>query len=175
MVFPASERRIKLVSGEIQITTTKDKLGRPFWVESAHGSVHPIGTQFTVKLTDQTTQIQVQEGAVNIQTLEKQQLKVSAGQTSGFNSNQLLPGEKYRPPEWVHGKLKAEQLALKDFFAELERYRSGFIRVHPDISALKISGRFDLHNTDRTLSLVEDALPIKVEYLSPYWVNITPE
>lgn len=173
--FSAELRVIELISGEVQITTANDQLGRPFKVNTREGSIQPVGTVFTVRNTAHHTAVSVQEGAVKIASSNHSTVKINAGNFARFNASELVTGSNTSEPDWVHGKFSAEQMRLDQFFAEISRYRKGIIRVHPEIASMRLTGRFDLHNTDRTLEMVEKAFPVNIEYFSSYWVNINPQ
>lgn len=180
LVFDQQLRQINLIAGEIFIETAPDpinnpqSLPRPFVVKTDHGSVQPIGTEFSVRHTGDQTIVAVEQGAVIIRNAQTQR-KLSAGEAAGYDAQNIQSTELNYSSDWVESKLAVKQIPLATFCQELGRYRPGFIRVHPDLVAQKLSGRFDLQDTDRTLALLEQALPIKVSFISPYWVNIDPE
>ncbi len=67
--FDASERRLRLVTGEIFIDTARDA-GRPFLVDTAQGRLRALGTRFNVRMEDGETRLAVYDGAVEIRTEE---------------------------------------------------------------------------------------------------------
>ena len=66
------------------------------------------------------------------------------------------------------------QLPLADFLRALNRYRVGIIRCHPEVAELPISGTFSIENTDDTLALLTEVLPVQISAWGPYWVTIEP-
>src|SRR5690606_25232962 len=68
VAFTATERRLALVAGEILITTAQDPspTPRPFIVRTAEGSLRPLRTRFNVRNLDDSTQVAVFEGAVEV-------------------------------------------------------------------------------------------------------------
>ncbi|MCD0506295.1 Fe2+-dicitrate sensor, membrane component, partial [Bordetella petrii] len=83
-------------------------------------------------------------------------------------------GADPRGPDWLRGVLHARDMRLDGFAAELARYRPGLLRCDPDVAALRISGTFQLHNTDGTLQALPALLPVQVRYLTAYWVTLAP-
>ena len=68
----------------------------------------------------------------------------------------------------------ARNMRLADLLAELGRYRPGVLRCHDDVAGLSVSGAFPLQDTDASLRLLQDTLPIRVSSLTRYWVAIEP-
>eukprot|EP01036_Dinobryon_divergens_P015726 gene15726-biopygen13930 len=63
--FTATERRIRLVRGEVFFTVTKDP-SRPFIVTSGPVAVRAVGTAFNVNLKAATVDVLVTEGVVEL-------------------------------------------------------------------------------------------------------------
>ncbi|KAG1060900.1 hypothetical protein G6F40_018041 [Rhizopus arrhizus] len=74
----------------------------------------------------------------------------------------------------MRGVLYANQLRLDAFASELGRYRSGVLRCDPEIAHLRISGAFQLNDTDAVLAALPATLPVQVRYRTAYWVTIGP-
>ena len=65
-------------------------------------------------------------------------------------------------------------MRLDAFAAELARYRAGIVRCDPDVADLRISGAFQLNNTDSVLQALPALLPVQVTYRTSYWVTLGP-
>ena len=50
---------------------------------------------------------------------------------------------------------------------ELSRYRPGLLRVEPQVAGLRLSGAFQLDDTDTVLDSLARMLPIDVLYRTP--------
>ncbi|MGV2837118.1 iron dicitrate transport regulator FecR, partial [Pseudomonas shirazensis] len=57
----------------------------------------------------------------------------------------------------------------------LGRYRHGWLRCDPSITALKVSGAFPLDDTDRALAALESGFDLRIERRSRYWVSVMPK
>ena len=66
-----------------------------------------------------------------------------------------------------------QNMPLADFIAELSRYRTGMLRISPELADLSVTGVFTLSNTDLILQQLRASLPIKVQQLTRYWVSIS--
>jgi transmembrane sensor len=179
IAFSASERRIKLVSGEVLITTAKDPspTHRPFTVETRHGFARALGTRFSVRADESISRLAVQEGAVEIRTMESTApVILNAGEQSGFSSTRISPIEALDPASmtWENGMVVARQMRLADLLDELGRYRPGVLRCHASVADLKVSGAFSLRDTDASLRLLQDTLPVSISSLTRYWVAVEP-
>lgn len=179
IVFTADERRVRLLAGEILITTGTDPspTHRPFIVQTAQGSARALGTRFLVRLGQDSTRVAVYEGAVAITPLAGDGLTLRAGQQTVFRSNAAQPPQPTDPSAqlWEHGMLMAADMRLTDLAAELGRYRSGVLRCAPGVAELRVSGAFPIRDTDASLRLLEKTLPVRVGGLTRYWVSLEPK
>ncbi|MNJ71245.1 fec operon regulator FecR [compost metagenome] len=69
--------------------------------------------------------------------------------------------------------LSVQQMPLGEFVTELGRYRPGLLRCADEVAALKVSGTYQLANTDQILNLIAQSLPIRVDYRTRFWVSIS--
>ncbi len=176
IAFNAQERRIRLLEGEVLISTAKDPL-RSFVVETRYGTARALGTRFSVRVGDQRSQVAVTEGAVEMLPLSGSHgLVLKAGEQGAFGSEATVPASPLDAAAltWEHGMMVARNMRLADLLAELGRYRPGVLRCHDDVAGLSVSGAFPLQDTDASLRLLQDTLPIRVSSLTRYWVAIEP-
>ncbi|BAP43459.1 FecR domain-containing protein [Pseudomonas sp. LJDD11] len=174
--YTPAERMLVLRKGEIFVTTGRAD-GRPFSVESGLGNYRPIGTKFSVRQLADHDLLQVLEGQVAVVPHQAPgvRLDVAAGQQARVTTRtvQALP-EPVRGIDWLDGVLRVERMPLADFVAELGRYRRGWTRCEPQVAGLLISGAFQLQDTDSVLAAVALTLPVKVSYVTRYWVTLGP-
>ncbi|THF63049.1 DUF4880 domain-containing protein [Pseudothauera nasutitermitis] len=168
-------RRLRLLSGEILIRTAPDPaLRRPFEVHTEHGAVRALGTRFSVRHEDGQTRVAVLEHAVEIRPQDGPAARIEAGQQSVFSTRAASAPVPLQPGEgaWSEGKLIAIDRRLDDFLAELARHRPGHIACAPEVAGLRLSGTFRLHDTDAVLDNLAASLPIRLRYLTRYWVRV---
>ncbi|MET4580179.1 FecR domain-containing protein [Ottowia thiooxydans] len=180
--FDSEGRRVLLRAGEIFVATAADPQtlhglpSRPFTVHTAQGAVRAIGTRFTVRQLQKTSQAMVEEGAVEIrpQASPSHVRRVDAGQRALFSSDSVetLPASVAAQTAWTRGLLVAERMRMEDFLAELGRYRGGLLRCDPAVRNLIVSGVYPLSDTDLALSTLAQALPVRVDKLTRYWVTV---
>ena len=141
--YAATHRLVHLWTGEILIETARDALyadtqGRPFVVETAHGSMRALGTRFTVRMHGARTDVAVLADAVEIRAsdLPASPIILQAGQRVSFTRSRI---EAPRPVDetvaaWEYGSLVVDDWRLGDVIAELDRYRPGRLSCDPAVA-----------------------------------------
>ena len=171
-------RRVYLRRGEIFIETAVDPAGRPFVVHTEEGSVRALGTRFSVCSEAGRSEVRVMQHAVELRPVQQPSsvLRVEAGQQADFDGQRLgSPRELVAGSgAWTEGMLTVIEWRLADFLAELERYRPGYVRCAETVADLRLSGAFRLDDTDLILENLGASLPIRVRYLTRYWVRVEP-
>ncbi|MBS74760.1 FecR domain-containing protein [Variovorax sp. CY25R-8] len=172
--FDDTQRLLRHRAGEILIETAPDP--RPFLVQTAHASLRALGTRFVVRSDDARGRLGVLEGAVEIRPARNPgaPVIVPAGRQAFFSATSVsapraLPAGA---DAWARGVLYAEEMRLADFAAELARYRSGALHCDPAAAEIRVSGAFQLDDTDRILELLARTLPVRIESRTRYWVTI---
>jgi transmembrane sensor len=178
VAYGARERLLTLRRGEVLVQTRPDHAGnRPFIVAVCHGRIRALGTRFTVRVEDDGCRVTVFEHAVEItpRAASATVRTVTSGQQGRFDaSHASLPTPApLQADAWARGMLAAQDMRLDAFAAELSRYRPGLLRVEPQAAGLRLSGAFQLDDTDAVLENLARMLPVDVLYRTPYWVTIT--
>lgn len=171
--YTSDIRHLNLLMGEILIDTASDAL-RPFIVETPQGRLRALGTRFTVRLNDAETYLAVYDGMVEAQNQLGEQRIVTSGEQLRFTPQTLNPSEPADPAReaWSRGMLVAQDIPLYEVVKELRRYRKGHLGVAPEVADLLVFGNFPLSNTDTTLEMLTNVLPIQIHYRLPWWVTI---
>ncbi|WP_322045507.1 FecR domain-containing protein [Paraburkholderia sp. J67] len=179
VAFDAHERRVRLDAGEILVETAPDPQSpaRPFIVQTDDGRIRALGTRFVVR-EGAGTQVAVFHGAVEVTPADAPHLAriVNAGQQTRFTADSIDPLTPTDPhsADWTRGVLFAQDVRLGDFLAELSRYRPGLVRCDPAVANLRISGAFQLADTDNILAALPETLPVQVIWRTRYWVTVAP-
>jgi len=180
--FSGKERRIRLMSGEIMISTAHENVTdatpyRPFLVETSDGELQALGTRFTVHKTEaERSSVAVYEGAVEVRPALGGTRVVSAGSALEFSTRDIGPLSvaPAHAAAWTRGMLVVEDMPLSDFVAELARYRSGWLNCDDAIGQLKVTGTYPLADTDKVLLMLTRVFPVDIAYLTRYWVTVRP-
>jgi len=167
-----------LHEGEIFVHTSNRRTP-PLRIQTRLGMIQAGSfSQISVRLGPQHCMVDVLTGYANIQpaNVNSTHIRLSAAQHTTFDQHAAHPPQTSTAgaPEWLSGTLTADAMRLDDFIAELARYRPGVIRCDPSIAPLRLSGTFQLDNTDGVLRALPALLPVKVEYRTSYWVTIKP-
>lgn len=180
IAFGETERRIRLVAGEILITTQSDPApaSRPFLVDTPYGVVRALGTRFSVRqLAQGKCRVAVFEHAVEIRPLARASYTLRAGEQADFNTMGVADTAPVEATAvlWARGTLLARDMRLADVVHELARHRHGVLRCDPAVADLRVSGALSLTDTDASLTLLADSLPVHVSRATAYWVTVGPK
>ncbi|HMN43783.1 MAG TPA: FecR domain-containing protein [Povalibacter sp.] len=173
------ERLLHLRSGEILVQTAPDRaaVSRPFVVATRDGRIRALGTRFIVRRHDDATTVTVLERAVEIRPGGAGMSRIiEAGTSTRFDALAIGPAvpAAVQADAWTQGVIYADGMRLDDFIAELGRYRPGVVRCHPDVAALKVSGAFQVRDTEPVLRSLTRALPVSLVYRTRWWVSVEP-
>lgn len=172
--YDGQQRLLYLHCGEISVQTASDHNARPFIVQTAEGRIQALGTRFCVRSDDGTSRVSVQQHAVEIRSPTQPPLRLEAGHSVRFDRQGFTPVSAAAPgaDAWTQGMLTVIEWRLADFVTELRRYRPGVVRCDERVADLRLSGAFRIDDIDTLLDNLGASLPVKVRYLTRYWVSI---
>lgn len=168
-----SARQIKLIRGEIALNVPGSA---PLTIEGPYGRIVLSQGEVCVRLDESDCRVSVVRGSVQVQPLQGPALLLQAQQQINLYRNGAGPVTAFDAmlPGWRDGVLTAQNQPLGDFLRELGRYRPGLLRWEPELEALRVTGSFQLDNTDRVLSLLAASLPVEIHRRTRYWVTLAP-
>lgn len=175
--FDSRQRLLTLVRGEVAIEAGADS--RPLLLRTREGVLGASGARLLVRERAEGTLLAVRQGDVSLYPTavldSAPQYIARAGETllldaRGQISHPQLHGD---PWAWSEGVLSVQQMPLGEFIAEVSRYRPGLLRCDETVSGLKVSGTYQLADTDQILALIAQALPIRIDYRTRYWVSVS--
>ena len=177
--FTGAERRVRLLAGEILVTTHTDPSPtyRPFLVQTRAGTVQALGTRFSVRRIDATTtRVAVFEHAVGIKTVQGASRRLEEGSTADFDADAIGASAAVERSAalWERGMLLARNMRLADVVAEMARYRSGALHCDPAVAELRVSGALSLKNADASLELLAQSLPVRITQQAKGGVGVEP-
>lgn len=171
-------RELYLRQGEIHVQTATDVQARPFVVHTAQGSIRALGTRFLLRRDAERTQVRVLQHAVEVRPLQtpEQPLRLAAGQQLWFTDSACAAPQplEAHADAWLRGMLVVSDWPLPRFIAELARYRPGLLSCDPALAGLRISGAFQLADSDAVLDNLSATLPLRIQRISRYWVRVEP-
>ncbi|MCP3752339.1 FecR domain-containing protein [Pseudomonas sp. SBB6] len=165
--FDASQRLVRLLEGELQLTVAGDS--RPLQLLSAHGLLNLSSGRYNLRQFAGYSQLAVFAGSAS---LAGQVLP--GGQQARFNGPQWQATQALdsNAGAWVDGMLVAAHMPLGAFLDELGRYRRGQLNCAPEVANLLISGSYPLADSERILDMLEVALAVRVRRFTRYWVTV---
>jgi transmembrane sensor len=166
-------RLIRLEQGEAVFTVTKDP-ARPFFVETAAGTVRVTGTVFDVRAAPSgSLAVTVLEGRVLVQPVDADGRPVDAppallaGDQLNFDpatgSVQIgRPASVEDVVAWREGKVVFAGTPLREALERFADYHGRSITVAPEAAGLPLGGRYTLDDLDHFIVSLELALPVRV-------------
>ncbi len=168
--FSGSARRIHILRGEAFFDVAKNPQ-RPFVVVDGALTATAVGTQYAVRAGTGSFEadVQVEEGKVEVRSAD-QRVLVSAGYTAAIGDGGAVivqPADVADATAWRNGRLIFSGRPLKEVLAALARYRRGqIVMLDRALGERKISGIFDLSDTDAALRDLEMSLPVSVTHIT---------
>ncbi|WP_201163589.1 MULTISPECIES: FecR domain-containing protein [unclassified Pseudomonas] len=171
--FSAGLRQLALIRGEVSLASNPDDT-RPFRIDTRIGPLLTLDGQLVLRENDQGLLVAVRRGEVTLFPGSPAQLQVPPGETWQVwaNGRHQAVQPHNDPWGWTDGVLSVQQMALGEFVSELARYRPGLLRCAPQVAQLRVSGTYQLADTEQILRLLASSLPIRVHHRTRYWVNI---
>lgn len=174
--FTDSQRLLHLHTGEILVETAPDSSGRPFLIETKAGRIQALGTKFMVRQQDENkSKVSVLESAVSIQPGKlTTPLVLEQGRQVVFDTDHIgtpSPVDDLAA-SWIRGVLIAVDWRLDNLLAELSRYRHGWLGCDPAVAGFRVSGAFQLSDTDAALAALEKSFPVTLTRRTRYWVRV---
>lgn len=170
--FSAGRRLLHLRRGALVVQVAPDP-ARPFVVRSGQGDIRALGTRFLVEQQADSTRVVVLEHAVRATLPGGATLDIAQGQAALLHAQHIEPlptGQAYRA-DWIEGRLSVLDEPLATVVEALRPYRSGLIRISPQVRGLRVQGVFPLDDSERTLAALAETLPIRVERYGP-WLTL---
>lgn len=180
--FDGTQRLLVLTRGEIALVSGADTgsaLKRPLRVQTRDGLLEALGTQFVVRLDADASLLSVEEGAVAMQpalaAAGADRVIARAGTVYRLSRTEAVPADTggLDPTGWTDGALVIRDMRLADFLAELGRYRSGHLGCDPRAADLRLSGVYRLDDTERLLAVLPSVLPVRIDYRTRFWVQVS--
>lgn len=196
--YTKGSRSIQLVQGEAHFDVAHNP-DRPFRVQAGKSIVRAVGTAFSVHLTQQTVDVLVTEGTVEMTALQTRlpasntattdpapnptpRAVINAGAGASFNQRldaiELAEGigeaEIGRKLSWREGMVRFSDDALKDVVAEVSRYTPvNIVILDPELQNLRIGGVFKVGETQKMFEALEQSFGIKAEKINEKLIHLT--
>lgn len=167
-----AQRLVRLHSGELFA-----RLGRragPLRVQTPHGLILTQHAQLLVRQSDSGTRVWTFDAPVQINAFAGGQVELPAGQQIDFAAGQfgVARPARWSDTAWIDGRLELHDRPLSEAIEALRPYRAGLLNLDPSVAALRVSGLFNLDDSDRVLDTLERTLPIRVVRRTALWITV---
>ncbi len=175
--FTATERRVRIVRGEVFFNVTKDP-ARPFIVTSGAVAVRAVGTAFNVRQRADAVEVLVTEGRVRVDDARAGHSLLPAASTASTTEPPLLSAGEFavvpstvaapakvarlsapaaqRALAWQERRLEFDAVPLADVAREFNRYNlRQLIIADPALAAKRFSGTFRADSYESLVRLLE--------------------
>lgn len=174
LAYGGTERRLRLLAGEVLVRTAADPAGRPFLVETAQGEARALGTRYTVRQqAGGITHVAVHEGAVRLapRAAVEPPRVLRAGEQAAFTAHAIQPLGPANPDgaAWADGFIVAKGMPLGELLAELARHSPRPLSCDPAVAGLRVSGSYPLDDIDKVLEALAATLSLDIETATRFW------
>lgn len=152
-------RKLRL-DGEAYFKVAK---GKTFTVETSHGSVMVLGTEFTVNARDGFFEVTCYEGLVAVEIGDKH-LEVANGNTlKVFNGRKMMNQIGVAEPSWIHKKTNFVSVPYFQVIQEIQRQYDITISGSTAYKDTLYTGSFTHENLDTALQAI--TIPLNLSYV----------
>ncbi|WP_457326204.1 FecR family protein [Roseateles sp. P5_E11] len=162
----SGERKFWLDSGEAFFEIQHDPV-HPFVITAGGDRITVLGTKFSVRHEDGRTQVTVLEGRVRLDRVDRAGTERPSASTTLTKNDAAVSQvdsvmvatksdvQTQKDLSWREGRLEFENVPLREIAAEFNRYNRRQLIVNEDAAALRLSVRFDPHNIDGFVRLIQ--------------------
>lgn len=172
----AKGRTLDLLEGEAWFDVAHDE-ARPFRVVAGDSTVTVLGTAFSVRKTENGTDVAVQRGRVAVTTPDAAQpsrVELVAGQSLALSEGVATRGtiRLDRVASWREGVAIVNDQPIGNVIDRLRPWYKGYIIARgAGLKDRRVSGIYDLRDPDLALEALTRAHKVTVSQVSP-WLRI---
>ncbi|KOO57053.1 hypothetical protein WH43_17380 [Rheinheimera sp. KL1] len=167
--FTADKRQVLQGEGAAYFAVAKDKQ-RPFEVRLDQASVVAVGTEFNIDRDPDLIDITVYEGAVQVQaSAAGPTVLLKTGERIRIQQHKLSKVHKVdlqQLVDWRSGWIEIENETLAYLLHRLNRSALVPVSASAELADLRVAGRFELANTEQTLSALTEAYGLTLQHNS---------
>lgn len=168
-----TRRRLTLVRGELSLRVPGTQA---LTLDTRFGTLTVEQAEVCVQQDDEGCDVRVVSGSVEVRPLMGLGLALGKGQQLRLSTLGIGAIEPFSPTllSWRQGVLIAQDQPLGEFLQQFSRYRPGLLRWDPAVANLRVTGSFQLADTDRVLTLLAATLPVELQWRTRFWVTLIP-
>lgn len=168
-----TQRRLTLLRGELSLRVPG---AQALTLDTRFGALTVEQAEVCVQQDDEGCDVRVVSGSVEVRPLMGLGLTLGKGQQLRLSTLGIGAIEPFSPTllSWRQGVLIAQDQPLGEFLQELSRYRPGLLHWDPAVANLRVTGSFQLADTERVLVLLAATLPVELHWRTRFWVTLEP-
>ncbi len=165
--FGRSNRTVTL-NGEAFFEVEKNP-EKPFIIKTQNAETKVLGTSFNVNSNEQTTEVMVTTGRVEVSSSNNEKVVVTPGYTAKVQSETLssFATTNLNYLSWKTGEFTFNETELTKVVADLNAYHNGQIRLENDlITNCKITADFDAVPLSEIMEMIELTCDVTINKLN---------
>ena len=171
--FVDNPRQLQLHQGELVLDVARNPQV-PFVLRTAQGTLRCNGGRLMVRQTPDATRLATLDGSLRLIPERGAVAMIEPRRSVVFDHTRIVQQQPLLRGEaaWLDGWLEARNQPLADVIETIRAYRRGIVRLDSSLDNLTVSGLYPLDNSDQSLEMLEQQLPIRVRRFNSYWINI---
>ena len=163
-----AQRLLILREGELIVDVAPTIVGAvtrpPFAIRTAQGEIRALGTRIAVRQQVGSTHIAMLRHRALLLPKTGQQATLDEGDSAIMTDQgvQRLSIPAQTAAAWEQGQIQLHDQPLGDLILALRPYRRGYVRISPAAARQRVYGAYSLDDTDRTLAILAETLPVRV-------------
>jgi transmembrane sensor len=168
-------RHVRLKQGTAFFDVQRDTL-HPFEVDAHYSNTRVLGTRFVIKEDNLSDSVTVVSGVVEVSRYQQGATILKANDSitvDAEHSGDIQQVTATAATAWLKGGVMFDNVPLSEVIAEIARYRRGSVIIKNEaLKTQRVSGRFDITDTNKALNSLQQTLPIRVYQVTPWLVVI---
>lgn len=172
--FSAQQRRVNLKQGELMLSCAAEPDHRSFWLGSRDGLFEAFDARLVACQEAGYTRLSVLQGRVAMHPAQGPMVWAAPGESYRLTAQQVspLPAPTMDLGAWADGLIVTQGMPLREFLAQVSRYRHGLLGCSDAVAELRLSGVFRLQQPEQLIDLLPQLLPVRLRSRTRWWINV---
>lgn len=172
--FNGQRRRVNLKQGELMLNCAADPAHRSFWLSSRDGLLEAFDARLVACQEAGFTRLSVLQGRVAIHPAQGTVVWAAPGESFRITAQEVsrLPTPAMEPGAWADGLIVTQGTPLREFLAQVSRYRHGLLGCSDAVAELRLSGVFRLQQPEQLIELLPQLLPVRIRSRTRWWISL---
>ncbi len=176
--FDQTQRRVRLIRGEVFVDVTRDPAARPFVVSSRDAAARALGTRYSVRQRTHDAHVAVYESRVKVSSDRFSQtriLEAGEGLRVSAQGMQLQPGSSRARPDWTDQRLVFRGTPLQDVVERLSEFHPAHLSLSESAAHVDkaFTGVLPADDPDTALSLLASGMGLEITEIGPWYIRLS--